>query len=97
LSWPTDALARAMIRVKHIAMANLLCGRAVVPELIQRDATPEKIARTALGLLADGRRLGAVRRELLSLREKLGGTGATGRAADILIQEASRRREAVRA
>ncbi|MDE2490194.1 MAG: lipid-A-disaccharide synthase, partial [Elusimicrobia bacterium] len=36
LSWPTYAIARALIRVRHIAMANLLAGREVVPELIQR-------------------------------------------------------------
>ncbi|MBI5244607.1 MAG: lipid-A-disaccharide synthase [Elusimicrobia bacterium] len=96
-SWPTYALARAMIRVKHIAMANILAGRDMVPELIQRDATPEKIARAALTMLADQRRLCALRKDLLSLRRKLGGPGATGRAADILLSEASRRREEVRA
>jgi len=96
LSWPTYALARAMIRVPYIAMANLLAGRALVPELIQRDATPEKIARAALELLADPRRLAATRRELLSLRAMLGGAGATARAAEILLSEASRLKEAVR-
>lgn len=92
-SWPTYALARAMIRVKYIAMANILAGRDMVPELIQRDATPEKIARASLALLADPKRLSALRKELLSLRKKLGGPGATGRAADILLSEASRRRD----
>jgi lipid-A-disaccharide synthase len=90
LSWPTYALARALIRVPHIAMANLLAGRALVPELIQGDATPQRIAQAALGILSDPPRLAALRRDLLSLRGTLGGPGAVGRAADILLREARR-------
>ena len=86
LSWPTYFLARALIRVRHIAMANILAGRGLVPELIQGDATPERIARSALELLGDPRRLRALRRDLTALREQLGGPGAVRRAARI-IQE----------
>lgn len=48
------AFARRMIRVPHVAMVNLLAGREVVPELLQEDCTPEKLAATVLDLLADG-------------------------------------------
>jgi lipid-A-disaccharide synthase len=44
-------MARRMIRVKHVAMVNLLAGRAVVPELLQQDCTPEKLAATLLDLV----------------------------------------------
>jgi lipid-A-disaccharide synthase len=40
------AMARRMIRVKHVAMVNLLAGRQVVPELLQQDCTPEQLAAT---------------------------------------------------
>ncbi len=46
-------MARRMIRVKHVAMVNLLSGRAVVPELLQQDCTPEKLAATLLELVRD--------------------------------------------
>jgi len=46
-------MARRMIRVKHVAMVNLLAGRAIVPELLQQDCTPEKLAATVLSLVRD--------------------------------------------
>jgi lipid-A-disaccharide synthase len=46
-------MARRMIKVKHVAMVNLLAGRAVVPELLQQDCTPEKLSATLLHLMRD--------------------------------------------
>ena len=46
-------MARRMIRVPHVAMVNLLAGRALVPELLQADCNPATLARTALRLLQD--------------------------------------------
>ncbi len=42
-----------MIRVTHVAMVNLLAGRAIVPELLQQDCTPEKLAATVVSLVRD--------------------------------------------
>ena len=49
----TAALARRMIRVPHVAMVNLLAGRAVVPELLQQDCRPDRLAATLATLIAD--------------------------------------------
>ena len=87
LSWPTYAVARAIIHVRHIAMANLLAGRELVPELVQSRATPANIAREALRLLESPRRYADLRRDLLSLRRKLGGRGAAARAAEEILRE----------
>jgi lipid-A-disaccharide synthase len=46
-------LARRMIRVEHVAMVNLLAGRRVVPELLQQDCTPARLAETVRQLIAD--------------------------------------------
>lgn len=85
MSWPTYAIARSIIRVPHIAMANLLAGRRLVPELIQRDATGPRIAAAALELLEDPKRLDELRRSLIALREPLGGPGASDRAAEAIL------------
>jgi lipid-A-disaccharide synthase len=57
----TAAMARRLIRVKHVAMVNLLAGREVVPELLQGDCTPEKLRATVRMLLTDAAAAGAQR------------------------------------
>ena len=49
----TAAIARRLIRVKHVAMINLLAGRQVVPELLQQDCRPERLRETVLRLLTN--------------------------------------------
>jgi lipid-A-disaccharide synthase len=85
LSWPEYRIARALIRVPHVAMANLLAGRAIVPELIQGDATPERVAAEAGALLDDPARHAAMRGELLALRGTLGEAGAADRPAGAIV------------
>lgn len=85
LSWPTYAIARALVKVKHIAMANLLAGKTVVPELIQRDATADRIFLEASALLDDPARAAVVRSELLEVRRSLGEPGAAARAASSIL------------
>ena len=87
LSWPTYAIARAIVKVKHIAMANLLAGREVVPELIQRDATVGHIVLEAARFLDDPARAARTRAELARVRAKLGEPGAAGRAAASLLAD----------
>ncbi len=89
LSWPTYLVARAIIRVPYIAMANLLAGKALAPELIQHDATPEKVAAAAVGLLEDPRAYARVKEELAALRAKLSDRGAPSseRAARALLAD----------
>ncbi|MBI5209496.1 MAG: lipid-A-disaccharide synthase [Elusimicrobia bacterium] len=92
LSWPTYAIARALIRVRHIAMVNILAGKGLVPELIQHDATPDNVARKALSLLENTKRYAALRRDLLALRPMLGKPGTAQRAAGEIVNEMVRPR-----
>ncbi len=89
MSYLTYRIARALIRVRHIAMANILAGETLVPELIQRDATAERLAEEALRLLEDKARYAEVRRKLLAVRASLGEPGAAERAAQTILQEAA--------
>lgn len=89
MSWPTYAVARALINVKHIAMANLLAGKTVVPELIQRDATAERVAAEAAAFLDDPARAETARAELLKVRLSLGEPGAADRAAAAVLAGAA--------
>ena len=78
----TFALGRPFVRLRRFAMVNLIAGRDVVPELIQRRFTPERVAAEALGLLDDPSRREAMRRDLAEVRSRLGGPGASMRAAE---------------
>ncbi len=46
-------IGRALIRVDHIGLVNLVAGKRIVPELIQKDANPRRIAEEALRILRD--------------------------------------------
>lgn len=85
LSWPTYAIARAIVKVKHIAMANLLAGREVVPELIQRDATVGRVVLEASRFLDDPAKADRVRSELVRVRRSLGEPGGVARAAEAVL------------
>ncbi|HAZ07268.1 MAG TPA: lipid-A-disaccharide synthase [Elusimicrobia bacterium] len=89
LSWPTYAIARALVKVKHIAMANLLAGRGVVPELIQSEATAERTAREAARFLGDAALHVRVHEELLAIRRSLGEPGCADRAAKVILSESA--------
>lgn len=87
LSWPTYAIARAIVTVKQIAMANVLAGREIVPELIQSEATAERIAAETAVILDDPARAGRMRNDLAALRQTLGEPGAVNRAAEAILRE----------
>lgn len=79
-------LGKRLIRVKHIGMANLVAGRPIVPELIQHEASAEKIARRALHMLRDEKGLDEIRRQLRHVAQSLGTSGASKRAAEVAIK-----------
>jgi lipid-A-disaccharide synthase len=85
LSPLTYRLGRRFLLVDNVAMVNLIAGRRIVPELIQDDCTAENIAAETLSLLASPERAEETRRALGDVRAKLGGPGASGRAADAVL------------
>ncbi|MCU0784691.1 MAG: lipid-A-disaccharide synthase [Verrucomicrobia bacterium] len=85
-SWPTYFIAKQIVRVRHLAMPNLLAVEELFPEFIQHAATPEKIARAALDLLNDPTRRETVKAKLAKIVASLGGRDATTRAADAVAR-----------
>jgi len=93
LSPITYRLGKPFVHVDTYAMANLVAGRRVVPELIQHDFTPERVAAEALRVLTDPSHAAAVRRDLHEVRGRLGEPGASRRAAEAVIDVARRAAE----
>jgi lipid-A-disaccharide synthase len=83
-------IARALVRVNHIALPNLVAGARIVPELVQGDCTPTAIAAELRGLLDDPTRARALREGLSGVRAQLCGDGAFDRAAAAVLEEAER-------
>ncbi|HEX4499356.1 MAG TPA: lipid-A-disaccharide synthase [Thermoanaerobaculia bacterium] len=77
----TYALARLLVKLPNVSLVNLVLGRRVVPELIQGDANPERIAADAARLLTDAAERGRMRAALAEVRGRLGEGGASRRAA----------------
>jgi lipid-A-disaccharide synthase len=87
--WLNYQIARRLVRVPHIGLANLVSGRAGAPELIQNRASGPEIA-AALGLLlTDAAAREAQASAFAQLPAILGGEGSAARAADALIAFAS--------
>ena len=86
----TYAIAKRVVTVPHVAMANLIAGKRVVPELIQHDFTASNIVRELQPLLPDGPPRQSMMQELQRVRALLVRPGesrnAIDRVADIALQ-----------
>jgi len=79
----TFAIARRLVHLDFIGMPNIILGREVFPELIQRDVTPDKLVAAVHDVTARRAELAAA---LVELRGKLGEPGAAERAAGLALE-----------
>ena len=84
-------LLRRLVKVDAIGMVNLIAGERIVPELVQNAFTPEAVAREAVSMLTDPPRAARVREGLARVRARLGGPGASRRAAEAILRVAHSR------
>jgi lipid-A-disaccharide synthase len=86
-SSPTWLLASALLRTEYVSLPNLVAGAAVVPEYLQRAATPHALADALIPLLNPG---SPEREEQLrgmaTVRGRLGRPGAAGRVANMVVE-----------
>ena len=80
-------VARMWIRVKWIGLVNLVAGRTVVPELIQDEATVERVTKEACRLLNDRQAYDEMKNGLRQVRQSLGDPGASFRTAQVVLAE----------
>ena len=83
----TYRLARWLINVNWIGLVNLVAGRSNVPELIQDEATVERLCEEVLRLLRDPSAYNGMKEGLCQVRQSLGEPGATSRAAQVVLAE----------
>jgi lipid-A-disaccharide synthase len=84
VSLPSYWIGRALIRVDHIGLVNLVVEKEIAPELIQKDVTPRRIADEAFRILRDPILSRKMTESMGEVRQKLGEPGAAQRAAHIV-------------
>lgn len=85
-SWSNYQIGKRIVKVKWLAMPNILANDPLFPEFIQDDATPENIARAALEIVQDQDRQARIRARLAKIVAGLGGPGASRRAAREIVR-----------
>ena len=75
-SWLTWLIGRLLVRVRHVSLVNLLAGHTLVPELLQSQCTPDRIASAAAPLLAETPERAAQLVGLEALKAQLAPKGA---------------------
>lgn len=87
-NWVNAAAARRLIRVPHVAMVNLLGAGPIVPELLQENCTPERLAETLAELLANPEVAAAQQRGFKRVMATLrpGERAPSAAAADALLE-----------
>lgn len=85
LSPLTYALGKPLVKLDTYGMVNLVAGERLVPELIQNGFTPEAVAAEALRYFDDDAYATRTRAGLRAMREKLGASGASRRAAERIL------------
>lgn len=81
----TYVIGRLLVRIRNIGLVNIVAGKRVVPELIQYDVTPGKLAAVAGKLLASNDARQQISDALGVIREKLGTAGASPRVAEAIL------------
>ena len=78
-------IARLMVRVPYIGLVNLVAGRKIVPELVQHQVTPPRVAGEAKKLLPESPRRQTMLQDLSEIRQRLGREGASRRTARLVL------------
>jgi lipid-A-disaccharide synthase len=78
-------LVKQMIKVKFISLVNLILDRHLVNEFIQHDLNADALSKELTSLLYDENRIQELYGGYLELQEKLGGKGASDRAAELIF------------
>jgi lipid-A-disaccharide synthase len=90
---PLTYLGRPLLTLDTFGMVNLIAGQKIVPELIQDAFTPEAVAREAVSILTNDERARRIRQGLAKVREHLGGSGASRRAAEAVLRVVEGRKQ----
>jgi lipid-A-disaccharide synthase len=80
-------LARLLVKVPFVSIANLLVNREIIPELLQERCRPEDLAKEISKVLSDSERRKTMTDDLAQAVALLGGPGASARVLAVILEE----------
>ncbi len=83
----TYYLGKLLVKIKNIAMANIILNDDVVEELIQKDVTAAKIYKACTKLLADKLHYEKIKTRLGDIKNRIGSTGASRQTAELILEQ----------
>ncbi len=86
VAWLTYQLVHRMLKIDHIGLCNIVADKRIAPELIQYDATPEKICETMNTLIHDQNARQTMQMELAKIEGLLGARGGIDNMATLTLQ-----------
>lgn len=87
----TYFIAKLVVNIPYIGLPNIVAGKHILPELLQDDFTPAKLAATARELL-EPERYAKMKNDLAYVKERLGKHGAVGRVAQLVLKIAEEKK-----
>ena len=87
----TYRLAKLVIKVRFISLANLIMDREIVRELVQNDLNQKNLHRELLNIISSGYRHDIIKSDYRQLRKLLGESGASSRIASDMVQNLTQR------
>lgn len=84
-------IARLVLNIPNIGLPNIVAGKTILPELLQEDFRPERLAQTALELLQPERQQ-QLAEDLAFMKQRLGEPGAVARVAALILKIAEEKR-----
>ena len=78
-------IGKRLVKLQNIALVNLVAGEEIVPELIQNEVVPSKIAYEAFRILSNRQIQDEMQGKLAEVKRKLGEPGASRRAAELAV------------
>ena len=82
-------LGKMLVKLKNIGLVNIVAGEQIVPEILQSEVTATRLASEGLSLLGDKTLMEDTRKRLVMVKDSLGKTGASQRAAELIVNRTS--------
>ncbi|MBI5193085.1 MAG: lipid-A-disaccharide synthase [Nitrospirae bacterium] len=82
----TYAAAKLLVKIKDICIVNILAGKRIVPEMLQADVKPDRIAEEVRRMLDDKGYYEKIKKDLHEVKMRLGPPGASLRAAEVIAK-----------